>query len=156
MPLKKYRRNDPCPCGSGKKYKRCCSLTHEIQRGKNAQTANLQAAEDKKRQKASLRNYMDGFIEAKDLTERSNTVADMIRNDLPDEAEIEAKRLTEDFPDATDGLEHLAWVYENRNNKTLAVEYYSKAIAQLRLHNDEDNEHLVWLENLAKKLVSSV
>ncbi|MBQ9229782.1 MAG: SEC-C domain-containing protein [Prevotella sp.] len=19
-----YRRNDPCPCGSGKKYKHCC------------------------------------------------------------------------------------------------------------------------------------
>jgi hypothetical protein len=22
-------RNDPCPCGSGKKYKRCCALKHE-------------------------------------------------------------------------------------------------------------------------------
>ena len=21
---KKVRRNDPCPCGSGKKYKKCC------------------------------------------------------------------------------------------------------------------------------------
>jgi uncharacterized protein YecA (UPF0149 family) len=23
---KKVGRNDPCPCGSGKKYKRCCLL----------------------------------------------------------------------------------------------------------------------------------
>ena len=23
----KIRRNDPCPCGSGKKYKKCCALT---------------------------------------------------------------------------------------------------------------------------------
>jgi uncharacterized protein YecA (UPF0149 family) len=23
----KVGRNDPCPCGSGKKYKRCCGLT---------------------------------------------------------------------------------------------------------------------------------
>jgi uncharacterized protein len=23
---KKIGRNDPCPCGSGKKYKRCCGL----------------------------------------------------------------------------------------------------------------------------------
>ena len=23
----KIGRNDPCPCGSGKKYKRCCGLT---------------------------------------------------------------------------------------------------------------------------------
>jgi SEC-C motif len=22
--MSKIRRNDPCPCGSGKKYKRCC------------------------------------------------------------------------------------------------------------------------------------
>ena len=26
---KKVGRNDPCPCGSGKKYKRCCK--HELQ-----------------------------------------------------------------------------------------------------------------------------
>ena len=24
LPQSKIRRNDPCPCGSGKKYKRCC------------------------------------------------------------------------------------------------------------------------------------
>ena len=23
-------RNDPCPCGSGKKYKRCCALQESI------------------------------------------------------------------------------------------------------------------------------
>jgi uncharacterized protein YecA (UPF0149 family) len=23
-PTPKVRRNDPCPCGSGKKYKKCC------------------------------------------------------------------------------------------------------------------------------------
>ncbi|MFQ7436849.1 MAG: SEC-C metal-binding domain-containing protein [Ruminococcus sp.] len=23
-PRKKVGRNDPCPCGSGKKYKKCC------------------------------------------------------------------------------------------------------------------------------------
>ena len=22
-------RNEPCPCGSGKKYKNCCALKHE-------------------------------------------------------------------------------------------------------------------------------
>jgi uncharacterized protein YecA (UPF0149 family) len=22
---KKVKRNDPCPCGSGKKYKKCCA-----------------------------------------------------------------------------------------------------------------------------------
>jgi uncharacterized protein len=25
-PFGKVGRNDPCPCGSGKKYKKCCGL----------------------------------------------------------------------------------------------------------------------------------
>ena len=25
----KVRRNDPCPCGSGKKYKKCCGASEE-------------------------------------------------------------------------------------------------------------------------------
>lgn len=26
LPAEKPKRNDPCPCGSGKKYKRCCGV----------------------------------------------------------------------------------------------------------------------------------
>lgn len=29
--MKTPGRNDPCPCGSGKKYKRCCALTGGFQ-----------------------------------------------------------------------------------------------------------------------------
>ena len=28
MPSKKVGRNDPCPCGSGRKYKHCCMSSH--------------------------------------------------------------------------------------------------------------------------------
>lgn len=27
----KYQRNYPCPCGSGKKWKRCCIIEHEVE-----------------------------------------------------------------------------------------------------------------------------
>ena len=30
MPNKKIGRNDPCPCGSGKKYKKCCLPKNEV------------------------------------------------------------------------------------------------------------------------------
>jgi tetratricopeptide (TPR) repeat protein len=30
--LNKIGRNDPCPCGSGKKYKKCCMIKDEQQR----------------------------------------------------------------------------------------------------------------------------
>ncbi len=32
----RYRRNDPCPCGSGKKYKHCCLVKAVEARGENA------------------------------------------------------------------------------------------------------------------------
>ena len=31
--MKKIERNDPCPCGSGKKYKKCCTITAEPNSG---------------------------------------------------------------------------------------------------------------------------
>jgi methionyl aminopeptidase len=32
MRTAKIKRNDPCPCGSGKKYKKCCLGKPEIAR----------------------------------------------------------------------------------------------------------------------------
>jgi hypothetical protein len=32
--IKKVGRNDPCPCGSGKKFKKCCYEKYEKQRDK--------------------------------------------------------------------------------------------------------------------------
>lgn len=30
--MKEVGRNDPCPCGSGKKFKKCCGLKNPLQR----------------------------------------------------------------------------------------------------------------------------
>ncbi|RAX58215.1 preprotein translocase subunit SecA [Helicobacter monodelphidis] len=43
-PQKKISRNDPCPCGSGKKYKNCCGLSGP-KKGILAQNMNLQEKE---------------------------------------------------------------------------------------------------------------
>ncbi len=32
--MKEVGRNDPCPCGSGKKYKKCCAQKSLLQRRK--------------------------------------------------------------------------------------------------------------------------
>jgi hypothetical protein len=45
LALKKVNRNEPCPCGSGKKYKKCCLPKHEEAR-KNIPVDALQAMED--------------------------------------------------------------------------------------------------------------
>lgn len=35
-------RNDPCPCGSGQKYKKCCYRVHQVQREASKQTRNVE------------------------------------------------------------------------------------------------------------------
>ena len=30
MTKQKVGRNDPCPCGSGKKYKKCCGMVNDL------------------------------------------------------------------------------------------------------------------------------
>ena len=42
--VNKIGRNDPCPCGSGKKYKNCC--------GANKDTANTTESKDEKTETA--------------------------------------------------------------------------------------------------------
>ena len=37
--MKNIRRNDPCPCGSGKKYKHCCYLKNYLQSKPNKKRA---------------------------------------------------------------------------------------------------------------------
>jgi hypothetical protein len=34
-------RNDPCPCGSGKKYKKCCMSVHDVSVSGWCQILNL-------------------------------------------------------------------------------------------------------------------
>ncbi|NLI82330.1 MAG: hypothetical protein GX443_11705 [Deltaproteobacteria bacterium] len=54
-------RNDPCPCGSGKKYKKCCLPVHEEAR-KSIPKDRLQAMEERARLRETLQKEIErGF-----------------------------------------------------------------------------------------------
>jgi hypothetical protein len=40
------KRNDPCPCGSGRKYKHCCLAKDEIAEGQALEMASRQDQKD--------------------------------------------------------------------------------------------------------------
>jgi len=52
VPSEKIGRNEPCPCGSGKKYKHCCLGKHEaaMRTKDNKQAGNLRANEKEQEQ----------------------------------------------------------------------------------------------------------
>ena len=104
----KIGRNAPCPCGSGKKYKKCC----------------LSRQDSKKQSFIQTRQFIPVYT---DLDKLSNSVVDLIKQNKLDEAEAVCRKLSTDYPDQIDGLDRLAEVYEARGEKRKAAEYYRKA-----------------------------
>ena len=120
--MDKVGRNDPCPCGSGKKYKRCCLAKDEAQ-------ASVRATEYEARPKAVLPDWSSGDWSDDGLVEASNRVVDLINAGKLDEAEQSARKLLVDFPEVIDGYERLGMVYEARGDNKQAAGYYRQALA---------------------------
>ncbi len=140
-------RNDPCPCGSGKKYKHCClekdraaELAPVIARG-----AELQA--QKAKQAAQRRDYQAEWREsgaesaqlqeAQALDTASNAVVDLVHAGRLDEAEQAARELLVRYPEVHDGYDRLGMVHEARGQFREAADCYRKVIEFTRA-NPED------------------
>ena len=129
--MAKIGRNDPCPCGSGQKYKRCCLPRDEA-------TAAERAAADRAAALVDERSAADAPIHAEDdgLDDASNVVIDLIDAGRLDEAEQAAHDLLERYPQVHDGLERLAMVCAARGDRVRAAEYYRKAADFVHAHAD--------------------
>ena len=127
--MAKIGRNDPCRCGSGKKYKKCCLASDEAaaRAARPVQTAVVAPPGP------SLANY---FQEQDELTEASNAVVDMVHAGNLDAAEQAAHDLLARFPDVHDGYDRLGMVCEARGDHRQAADYYRKAINLIRSHPD--------------------
>jgi tetratricopeptide (TPR) repeat protein len=114
--MTKIGRNDACPCGSGKKYKRCC------------------LAKDEEAEGATLLFNPFGFRDdcSDELANASNAALALIDAGKLDEAEQAAHELLKRFPGAHDGYARLGLVYEVRGAHRQAIDYYQKVIAFAR------------------------
>jgi len=134
----KIGRNDPCHCGSGQKYKRCC-----LEKDQRAESAVLlQAAAE--RLPAASHHHHDhahcdfcGDDDLDELTEASNAIVDMVHEGKLDEAEQAARDFLVRFPEVHDGYDRLGMVYEARGDHKQAADYYRKVIDFVRAHPDQ-------------------
>jgi tetratricopeptide (TPR) repeat protein len=134
--MAKIGRNAPCPCGSGKKYKKCCLPLQDTSRSQQNEQM-LYSIED-----------MD------DLDRLSNSVLDLIHEGRLDEAEQTSHELLSRYPDQVDGFDRLAMVWEARGDKKRAAAYYSKAAAFAQSNPGFEQEGIDWYLNKAKGLES--
>jgi hypothetical protein len=141
-PKIKIGRNDPCHCGSGQKYKRCC-----LEKDQQAESAVLaQAAAD--RLAATSHHHHDhahcdfcgdtfGDDDSDELTTASNAIVDMVHDGKLDEAEPDSRDVSVRLPEVYGGYDRLGMVYEARSDKKQAADYYRKVIDFVRAHPDQ-------------------
>ncbi len=118
--MPKIGRNDPCPCGSGKKYKHCCRVKDE-------------AAEHQQRQ-ARFEERQAQLEHDDELARASNAVIELLDAGKVNEAERAARELLVRFPEVHDGYDRLGMVYEARGEHQAAADCYRKVIEFVRAH----------------------
>ena len=118
-------RNEPCPCGSGKKYKKCCRVTEEAAanerlRAERAVVLDLRVG-------LGPEPDEDPFDDER-LTEVTNSVLDLIRQRRFDDALAACDVLLRDFPEVHDGFERSARVHDALGNHALAADFWQKTV----------------------------
>ena len=157
--MAKPGRNDPCHCGSGNKYKRCCLPKEEAVERERLAEADAKRTERATVHRLHLREVraaivarLSGAEDADDdeLTIASNAAADLVRAGKLDEAEQAARDLLARFPDVHDGWDRLGMVHEARGENQQAADCYRKVIELIREHPDDFDPDF---ENVFVKLI---
>ncbi|MDI7267936.1 MAG: SEC-C metal-binding domain-containing protein, partial [Myxococcota bacterium] len=121
-------RNEPCPCGSQEKYKRCCLPRHE-----RARRATLEV-----RRKALASGDPEAVVGAH-LDSLSRAVAharSLLDAGRSAEAEGAARSVLRQFPGEVDGYELLAAVHEARGDIAGALRSWRMAHAHVQVVGD--------------------
>jgi hypothetical protein len=131
-------RNDPCPCGSGRKYKKCCMDA------------------DVRRQPASVvLNPVFPFglpTFSSDLDDLSNSVIGLIDSGELDAAEAACRQLQMQYPDQVDGIWRLAMVCEARGDRGAAAKFYREAAVFMRANEGFDEEGIADMLKAANRV----
>ncbi len=130
--MNKIGRNDPCHCGSGKKYKKCCLRSD--------------------RNGSSAPPLTQAYAEVDELDTLSNSVLEMLDAGRFREAEEVCQRLLNEYPDQVDGFERSARTCAAQGRKKEAVEWYRKTVEFMRSHDGFDEDSVAWPLDEVKRL----
>jgi tetratricopeptide (TPR) repeat protein len=133
MTTKNVGRNEPCPCGSGLQYKRCC---REKDRAEQSERDRARSCAERERQQAARQAALEALEESHALDSASNTVLDLLAAGKLEQAEQAARDLLARYPEVPDGHERLGRVCEARGDQRQAAECYRKVIEHIRAHPD--------------------
>jgi len=146
----KAGRNDPCPCGSGKKYKHCClerdraaELAPAIAQRVALQAHKATQAAQQQDFQAELLQSQATWQEAQALDAASNAVIELVRVGRLDEAEQAARELLVRYPEVHDGYDRLGMVHEARGQFRQAADCYRKVVEFARANPESYDPEFV-------------
>lgn len=152
MPKNAPGRNDPCPCGSEKKYKKCCLSRHQAEGPKLVEApAHAEHAEcaDADHLRAGVVHVPAGLTgaQAREYVERldrwSNGARDALDEGRFEEAENLADQLRAEYPDQIDGYDLRARVRLKQERWAEAAEGFEQAAATALKHRKEYDEEFI-------------
>jgi len=131
--MAKIGRNQPCPCGSGKKYKHCC-----LSKDQDSRAAAARHAEQNIPSPAPPGYGL--FLGEDDLDQLSNRVVDLIDDGRLEEAEAACQELKEQYPEVIDWIQRTAMLHEARGETRQAIEYNERALQYMDAHPEDFEE----------------
>jgi len=134
--MSKVGRNDLCPCGSGKKFKRCCLERVEGEARAErlrAETESADAEFDEADEFVQTLEQARAVLEESGIVEQVDRLSEAVLRGIEagrlDEADATARQLMAAFPDEPLGFERLAQVQEARGQLAAAAEEYRRGVA---------------------------
>ena len=124
--MAKVGRNQPCPCGSGKKYKRCC--------WEKDQSAWVDVVHE---MPAFDALYGIDDVDDLELDRLSNNVVDLVNAGLLDEADAACEELRTTYPEVHDWLMRKAMICEARGEYEQAMDYCRRVIDWMDANPDD-------------------
>ena len=126
--MAKIGRNDLCPCGSGKKYKRCCLAKDEAAHREKLAAANAAATNAAATAAAAHQHAHFCHNCSHQLDDAANAVFALIDAKKFDEAEPAAHDVLVRFPSTHDGYECLGRLYQVKGDYRQAADCYRRVI----------------------------
>ena len=121
-------RNQPCPCGSGRKYKRCCRERDRAAHVRTAPAASI------RRHRVPAESPLRYRLAETALDRLSNSVVRLVEEARLDEADAACEQLRTRYPEVHDWLMRKAMVCEARGEIELAIEYCKRTLAWMDEH----------------------
>jgi hypothetical protein len=145
--MAKIGRNDPCPCGSGKKNKKCC-LGTDASLAERAVSA-INPIEPHQHVCHSCGDEID------ELNGRADRILDELLDDRVDDAEALCHEFIRDFPGEAEGLDLLAMVCEARGQRQRALELLRQASEIAHANPEYDAETRLLMRQRIAELEAS-